>query len=41
LAYYKNNQPDGAQEFLEKALELDANFKGAEDARKILSELKG
>jgi tetratricopeptide (TPR) repeat protein len=41
LAYYKNKQPDGAKEFLEKALELDSNFKGADDARKILDELKG
>jgi Tfp pilus assembly protein PilF len=36
LAYYKNNQPDAAKEFLEKALKIDPNFKGADDARRIL-----
>jgi Tfp pilus assembly protein PilF len=40
MAYYKNNKEDGAKEFLEKALELDPNFKDAEEARKILNELK-
>lgn len=39
LAYYKNNQPDSAREFLEKALSLDQNFKGAEEARSILKDI--
>ena len=41
LAYYKNNKADPAREYLARALELDPNFKGADDARKVLSELKG
>jgi len=41
LAYHKNKQPDEAKEFLEKALEINPNFKGAEEARNILKEIKG
>jgi tetratricopeptide (TPR) repeat protein len=41
LAYYKNKQSDEAKTFLEKAVKLDPNFKGADDARKILNQLKG
>ena len=40
LAYYKNKQPDAAREFLEKALEIDQNFKGAEGARSLLKGIK-
>ena len=41
MAYYKNNQPDKAGETLRKALALDKDFDGAEEARKVLKELKG
>ncbi|MCD6298402.1 MAG: tetratricopeptide repeat protein, partial [Deltaproteobacteria bacterium] len=40
LAYFKNKQSDAAKEFLEKALKIDKNFKGAEDARRILKEIE-
>ena len=40
LAYYKNKQPDKAREFLEKALKIDQNFKGAEQARSILKNIE-
>jgi tetratricopeptide (TPR) repeat protein len=40
LAYNKTNQPDKAREFLEKALQIDPDFKGAEEARSILEEIK-
>ena len=40
MAYYKSEKREAAQEFLEKALQLDRNFKGAEEARKILEEIK-
>ena len=40
LAYYKNNQPNKSREFLEKALKIDQNFKGAEQARSILKDIK-
>lgn len=36
LAYYKSGQPEKAKGYLEKALELDAKFKGAAEARKLL-----
>ena len=36
MAYFKNNQPDVAREYLEKALKLDQNFEGAEEARQFL-----
>jgi Tfp pilus assembly protein PilF len=41
LAYHKNKEQAKAKEYFQKALELDPNFKGAEDARKILEELQG
>jgi tetratricopeptide (TPR) repeat protein len=41
LAYHKNKEQAKAQEYFQKALELNPNFKGAEDARKILKELQG
>jgi tetratricopeptide (TPR) repeat protein len=40
LAYYKNNHPNGARECLEKALELERGFRGADQASSILKELK-
>jgi Tfp pilus assembly protein PilF len=40
LAYYKNNKPDAAREFLEKALQIDPDFQGAEEAHSILEEIK-
>lgn len=39
VAYYKNNQPKEAKEFLGKALELDSNFKEASEAKRLLAEL--
>jgi tetratricopeptide (TPR) repeat protein len=39
LAYHKNNQLDEARESLESALKITPDFKGAEDARKILKEI--
>ena len=41
LARYKNNEKDKAREFIGKALELDPNFQGADEARKVLKELQG
>ncbi|UCF56016.1 MAG: tetratricopeptide repeat protein, partial [Deltaproteobacteria bacterium] len=41
LAYYKNNEPDEAKEYLEKALQINQNFRGAEEARSILKEIEG
>ncbi|UCF85556.1 MAG: tetratricopeptide repeat protein [Desulfobacteraceae bacterium] len=40
LAYYKSKQPDKAKEFLDNALRIDQNFKGAEEARSILKEIR-
>jgi tetratricopeptide (TPR) repeat protein len=40
LAYYKNKQPHKAKEFLDKALNISQNFKGAEEARNILKEIE-
>lgn len=36
LAYYENKDFEKAREFLEKALKIDPNFKGADDARSML-----
>jgi Tfp pilus assembly protein PilF len=41
LAHAKNNEPAKAKEYLQKALEIDPNFKGAEEARRILKQLQG
>ncbi len=41
LAQYKNNDKGKAKDFLEKALQLDPNFKGADAARKLLKEISG
>ena len=40
MAYYKNNQANDARVSLQKALELDPNFDGADQARRILKQLK-
>ena len=39
LAYFKKGEKEKAKEALEKALSLDGSFKGADEARKLLSEL--
>ncbi len=41
LAQYKNNDKAKAKDYFEKALQLDPNFKGADDARKLLKEMAG
>ncbi len=40
MAYYKNNQSKEAKTFLEKALALDQNFKGAREAETALKEME-
>jgi len=40
LAFYENNQFEKAKESLERALSVDQNFKGAEQARKLLREIE-
>ena len=40
MAYHKNDQQDEARESLENALKIAPDFKGAEDARKILEEIE-
>ena len=35
--YYRNKQYEKAREYMEKALELDSNFKGADEARRLLN----
>jgi len=39
MAYYKKGDKDRAREELKKALELNKNFEGADEAKKVLSEL--
>jgi tetratricopeptide (TPR) repeat protein len=41
LAQYKNNDKAKAKDYLEKALQLDPNFKGADEARRLLKEMAG
>jgi uncharacterized protein HemY len=41
MAHYKNNDKVKAREYLQKALELNHNFNGAFEARKVLDEIKG
>ncbi len=41
LAQYKNNDKAKAKDYFEKALQLDPNYKGADDARKLLKEIAG
>jgi len=41
LAQYKNNDKAKAKDYFEKALQLDPNFKGADDARRLLKEMAG
>jgi tetratricopeptide (TPR) repeat protein len=40
MALLKNNKPVEAGEYLKKALTLDPGFKGAEEAKKVLEEIK-
>ena len=40
MSLYKNNKPDAASEYLAKALELNPEFKGAEEAKKVLEEIE-
>jgi tetratricopeptide (TPR) repeat protein len=40
MAQFKNNDKIKAKEFLQKALEIDPDFKGASEARKVLDEIK-
>ncbi len=40
LAYYKRAQNEAAVEYFEKALHLDKDFQGAEEAQNILEEIK-
>ncbi|MBP1737710.1 MAG: hypothetical protein H6Q48_3 [Deltaproteobacteria bacterium] len=39
LAQYKNNDKATAKDYFEKALELDPNFKEADEARRLLKEI--
>jgi len=39
LAQYKNNDKAKAKDYFEKALELDPNFKEADEARRLLKEI--
>ena len=41
LAQYKNNDKGKAKDFFEKALQLDPDFKGADEARRLLKEISG
>ena len=41
LAQYKNNDKAKAKDYFEKALELDPNFKGGDEARRLLKEISG
>jgi tetratricopeptide (TPR) repeat protein len=41
MAYHKNNEPAKARQHLRRALELQANFENADDARRALAELGG
>jgi len=35
--YYRNQQYEKAREYMEKALKIDPNFEGADDARRLLN----
>jgi Tfp pilus assembly protein PilF len=39
MAYYKKGDLENARAELEKALQLDESFNGADEARRILAEL--
>ena len=41
LAQYKANDKAKAKDYFEKSLQLDPNFKGADDARKLSKEIAG
>ena len=40
MAYYKNGDKDPARETLQQALQLNQNFPGAQEARKVLQKLQ-
>jgi Flp pilus assembly protein TadD len=40
MAYYKNGQTKDARNSLEKALKIQEKFKGADEARKILEDIR-
>lgn len=39
MAYYKNGQPEKAREPLQRALEIQRDFRGAEEAGRVLEEI--
>jgi tetratricopeptide (TPR) repeat protein len=39
MAYYKNNQAKEARDFLNKALKIDKDFEGSDEAKRILETL--
>ena len=39
MAYYKKGDKERARAELQKALRLNANFNGADEARKILAQI--
>jgi tetratricopeptide (TPR) repeat protein len=41
LAQHKNNDKAKAQDYLNKALQLDPKFKGSDEARRLLKEISG
>jgi len=40
MAYFKNGDKENAKRELKKAIELDAKFAGAEEAKGVLEKLK-
>jgi len=40
MAFYKADKPDSAREYLEKALKIDPDFKGADEARATLEAIQ-
>ena len=39
LAYFKKGEHEQARTYLEKALSIDENFDGAQEAKKVLADL--
>jgi Tfp pilus assembly protein PilF len=39
MAFYKKGDRDNARAHLEKALSLDQNFPGADEAKRVLAEM--
>jgi Tfp pilus assembly protein PilF len=39
LAYLKNNDPAAARKSLQRALQIDQNFAGADDAKRALASI--